>query len=108
MFRASGVRDAHDPYKGTADRHRVERKREADKRLEDDRQKLKEVRRGLIYACSYLPASLVGNCCLQRKRARKGGVLMPWSIEVALQGSAMRILHLSDAEGSVNGINSAT
>ena len=34
---------SHDPYKSTVERQRLERKREADRKLEEDRQKLKEV-----------------------------------------------------------------
>jgi hypothetical protein len=41
--RIGGASGGHDPYKSTADRHRVERKRESDKKLDADRQKLKEV-----------------------------------------------------------------
>lgn len=41
--RVAEVSGGHDPYKGTLERQRLERKRESDRKLEEDRQKLKEV-----------------------------------------------------------------
>lgn len=51
-IRIAEANGSHNPYKDTLDRQRQERKREADRKLEEDRQKVKEV-------CSYYDSLLM-------------------------------------------------
>lgn len=54
MCRAEEARGGHDPYKSLSDRQREEKRREVDRKMEADRQKVKEVRAASV--CFLFPA----------------------------------------------------